>query len=187
MIVLPLVCKIKYKQLCRMVPLAIFGGILLCLIDVAVPLEFILQDRAVVYVETWGNRDISIMGMAERTLLAGFVLWNTLKYEAEDGDTIITLSKIYVIGYMLSALMVRYSMMSSRLGVYCKALDLVLIPMLLHRMKPKRRWLVTAIILLHSFVFLYKNIASYIGYGGYEGRNVWNYPYISIFNTEVFE
>lgn len=185
MVILPFVCKIKYKHLCKLVPVAVVGGILLCLIDVSVPLEFILQDRAVVYAVTWGERDISVMGIAERTLLAGFVLWNSLRSKAEDGDSIITLSKIYIAGYMLSVLAVRYSMMSSRLGVYCKALDLVLIPMLLYRMKPKRKGIVAAIILLYVFVFLYKNIAMYIAQGGYNCANVWTYPYITIFNKET--
>ena len=185
MVILPLVCKLKYKHLCKLVIIAVLGGVILCLVDVSVPLKFILQDRAVVYAVTWGKRDISIMGIAERTFLAGFVLWNSLRCNAEDEEPIISNKKIYIAGYMLSVLVVRYSMLSSRLGVYCKALDIVLIPMLLYRMKPKRKGIIAAIILLYAFVFMYKNIASYIVQGGYNCTNVWSYPYISIFNKEA--
>lgn len=183
MLALPIIYKIRYKYVCRLVPAAITAGIIICFLDVSSILRFILQDRAYVYMESWGNADISIMGLAERTILAGFVLWNTWRTEAEE-DRIIIFSKIYLVGYMLSAVAARYSLMSSRLGVYCKALDIVLIPMLLYRMKPRNRKLVTAVVLMYAFVFLYKNILMYIGQGGYHAT-AWTYPYISIFNKEA--
>lgn len=184
MLILPIIYKIKYKNMCKLILAAAAAGVVLCLVDVSGPLTFILQDRAVVYVEAWGNSDISIMGIAERTLLAGFVVWNIYKAGYEEEDCVTVFSKIYLAGYMLSVLTVRYQLMSSRLGVYCKALDIVLIPMLIYRMKPRSRKIMTAIVLAYAFVFLYKNIAMYIAQGGYNAT-VWTYPYITIFNKAV--
>lgn len=60
------------------------------------------------------------MGIAERMLMMAFILWGSWKYtkvEMKDDFTVL-LCKIYVVGYMISIGTMRYSLISSRTGVY---------------------------------------------------------------------
>lgn len=190
-LVLPILVRFKYKQLCKLLIVTVVGGILLCFIDISVPLKLLLQDRAAFYMDKWGSIDISIMGITERTLMMLFILWGSWDVvKEESGDTVkLLLCKIYAVGYMASGFFVRYSLMSSRLGAYFKAVEIVLIPILLSHMKPKVRKIVAAVLLLYVFIFLCKNIASYIWQASsrYVDTNIWNYPYISIFSKQMLE
>lgn len=186
LLVIPIIYRISYKWLCRMIIAAVGAGIVFCVLDVSALLEFLMREKASYYLNAWGDLDFSPMGMAERTLMVAFILWGSRRYRKEEkkDDCTVLLCKIYVVGYMISVGTMRYSLISSRTGVYFKAVEIVLIPILISQMKPLIRKLVVAVLLLYVCVFFIKNIAMYISQSGYLDTNIWNYPYISIFTRD---
>lgn len=186
LLLVPVFLKIPYKWLCRMIIIAVVGGIIFCMLDVSTLLQFLLQEKAAEHMKVWGYQDISLMGIAERTMMMTFILWGGRKYwkEEKKDEFGLLLCKIYVVGYMVSLGAMRYSLISSRLGVYFKSVEIVLIPILISQMKPALRKIIVTVLLLYSGVFFVKNISMYISQGGYLNKSIWNYPYISIFTKE---
>lgn len=187
LLVLPIVLKFRYKQLALLTIPAAIVGVGSCLIDLRPLMIWFLGSRGAYYAATWGNTDISIMGIVERTLMIFVIWWASRQYISgiRDEKTTLNLCRIYTFGYILSLLAVRYQLLSSRLGAYCKITELVLIPRLMVEMDKKTRRIVMGLLILYSFLFLYKNIWSYIVQSGYQNVSVWTYPWITVFTKEL--
>lgn len=185
MLVLPTICKMKYKYISLLTIPASIAGMGFCLIDLRPLMISLLGGRGAYYASTWGNVDVSVMGIAERTLMMFVIWWASRPYLLEEENKVLNLCKIYTFGYILSILSVRYQLISSRLGSYCKITELVLLPCLMKDMDKKTRKIVLIFLILYSLIFLYKNIWSYIIQGDYQNTNVWTYPWITLFTKEL--
>ena len=96
-----------------------------------------------------------------------------------------TFLKIYIIGFVLYLIFLGSSLISSRLNVYMRYFEAVLlVDFLLYVFKYKLNKIVSfSYIILIMTVLYVKNIDSFISQGPYYSHvNVCNYPYVSIFN-----
>lgn len=98
-----------------------------------------------------------------------------------------TLLKIYVVGFFIYLIFLGSSLISSRLNVYMRYFEAVLlVDFLLYvfRVRNMRVLSFTYIVLIMSVLYV-KNINSFISQGPYYSHiNVYNYPYISVFNKK---
>lgn len=130
--------------------------------------------------------NISWFGLMERVfmmLLISFLFF-TLQRKTGSYLWIRFLYKVYGYGFMLSIIFFPWAMMSSRFGAPMKAVEILLIPILL---KENRKWkqLMVCFIISYTCLMTAKNLASYVIQGDYKGYNAFTYPYISIFEKDL--
>ena len=102
---------------------------------------------------------------------------------------------IYHCGFLIYLALFLSSILSQRLTLPLKSVEIILIPTLIYAnpaylkrkiksIKPKFAWLSFSIIVIMVVMFT-KNLNSYIKQGNYpENMTILSYPYVSIFNTE---
>lgn len=98
-----------------------------------------------------------------------------------------TFLKIYIIGFFLYLIFLGSSLISSRLNVYMRYFEAVLlVDFLLYVFEFKLNKILSfSYIILIMTVLYVKNIDSFISQGPYYSHiNVYNYPYVSIFNKK---
>lgn len=95
--------------------------------------------------------------------------------------------KIYILGFLLYLVFMSSSLISSRINVYMRYFEMILIVDLLvvvFRMKFNRIISYTYIVLIMSVLYV-KNIDSFIYQGAYNSNIKFiNYPYVSVFNKK---
>ncbi len=128
------------------------------------------------------ENSVSILALGERVI--SFVLIMVLYSYAEKNDRLNKFMKIYTTGVGLYLLFFPFSLISSRLIIYFKVLEVILIPML--TVKPSRfRRLIVLFFIVLSLLMAVKNLNSYVSQSGYDtALNGFTYPYISVFNKE---
>lgn len=140
-----------------------------------------LGEKIYIYVET----SPSWLSLMER--LVSFSLVCVLFYSSANKDIsegMTDFMKIYALGTVLYIALMPFAIISSRVVVYFKIFEIILLPALLVR-KTKMRVIITAAVISIAVVMFYKNIHSYVLQGYYfDNINVWNYPYISVFNKD---
>lgn len=95
--------------------------------------------------------------------------------------------KIYILGFILYLVLIGSSLISSRISVFMRYLEIILlVDFLLFVFKRRLNK-----VLSYSYIFLImttvyvKNIDAYIGQGSYYSHiNFYNYPYINVFNKK---
>lgn len=96
-----------------------------------------------------------------------------------------TFLKIYILGFLLYLMFFSNSLISSRLNVYMRYFEAILIvDYLVYELNNKREALLHYFYIISILSVLYvKNINSFILQGDYD-KNItfWNYPYISVFD-----
>ena len=148
---------------------------------------------------------ISIQGIILRLIVYGLIYYLYSVYKdncVHDNETIRYLFNFYTIGVVFFLLLSFSSNLSQRITMPIKAIELLLLPMLLYKIRfkqwvdnPKNKNLlvhfvnmssvVSLVIIAIMNVELVKNIYSYISQGNYfSWVNPFNYPYISIFDKD---
>lgn len=193
LLVLPIALKFKEKHFHLFAVLAFFMAVVLSRLPLARMAQLVLGTRAG-YVE---EAAFSLGGMAMRVLLF-FIIWrlhhlgapkDSALYREEDA-----LYRFYYTGFIIFLLFSPFGIISSRLSMPMKTLEIVLIPLELYRNRalvfnrkitrlPEMAMYVLALTLMMNAECV-KNINSYIDQQEYVGITVVNYPYVSVFDEE---
>lgn len=128
------------------------------------------------------NNDASLMALLERVFMLILVsilyLTNPNKLNCK-----VTMA-LYVFGTGMYIALSSSALTASRMTVYFKILEVVIIPVLLEKKSCLRQLIILFIVLFVIFMTC-KNLSSYIEQGKYHNNvHFWNYPYISIFNKD---
>lgn len=172
-LILPIVKWIKVKWLLYCIPVATAGGLLIAFTPIH---TFLAEISGIVRL---ANTEISIMGLGERTVMV--IIISVLYYlqKEKDSQTEI-LYKIYLSGYLIILVAMVTAYGSQRVTMPLKAVEIILIPMLLYRCDKKIiKGLVVAAVVGISVVVTLKNLGSY-----FEEYNAFTYPYRSIFGEK---
>lgn len=141
---------------------------------------------------TYAESGFSFLGFLLRVVL--FLIIYRMYKEGVD-KKIDLMFNIYHCGFLVYLALFLAAMLSQRLTVPLKSVEILLIPLLLYSnptykersirsYKPQFAGLAFSIILI-SVVMYTKNLNSYIKQGGYpESTTIFNYPYVTVFNQQ---
>lgn len=132
----------------------------------------------------------SVLAIGERcisTAVIIFAFWEYLSTKSEkrpENKAVSLLLQIYLLSTLIYLFFWWNALISSRFCVYFKAVEIALFALAI-KSGGKRALAVVCYCLALCVVLYYKNIGSYISQGNYyDFVNVFNYPWISIFNKE---
>ena len=157
--------------------------------------QWLLPKISAVFI-TYANSSMSIVAIGERAVSLGIILyvfWDRLK-DRKNRKFLDFLLQIYLYGAIIYAFLMWNALISARFNIYFKAVELMLFTAALKR--PGRlpyvgirvRDAVAVYLLALSVVLYFKNIHSYLVQGSYyEGANVFNYPWLHIFDMDAAE
>lgn len=135
-----------------------------------------------------GLTEFSIFGILDRLFMVLLIILLS-KEEEPIPVEIQMLIKIYYIGFCIALALGNIPLFSQRLTAPIKAIEILLLPNLLHIRHSNSKVaeknsipLLIFVLFLYSFVFTAKNINAFIFQQGYVDTSIFNYPYISIFN-----
>lgn len=189
---LPVFIRLKISTLIKLLPISLLIGTGLLLSPI--------RELLIGFTGHYYTIDFS-WGILEKAIMFALVMFLYYQYKRNDYTSSL-LIKIYIIGFLLALAFFSQQLLSGRLTIYFKAIEIVLIPMLLFNKntvteKFKKNFkthiqrkktigtdvYVTALILITIMIFT-KNINAYISQGEYIETTLLNYPYISIFDKE---
>lgn len=139
----------------------------------------------------YAGSSMSIMAVGERavtTALILFVFRDELNGTRECPNPMLNVMlQVYLLGTILYGFLFWNALISARMTICFKAVEIVLLAVAMT--KPgKARHLVALYVFGLAAVMFYKNIGSYIHQGDYfETVNVFNYPYLSLFDQDAVE
>lgn len=136
------------------------------------------------YFIIYSGGGINVFALFERIITLVLILtlekYNNIKIDKFMSNLI----NVYYIGICIYVLLSNFSIISSRVIVYFKILEIIIIPYLLS-IKSRYRKIINVIIICMCIMMTLKNIDSYIKQGDYFNNvNIINYPYISIFDKD---
>lgn len=145
---------------------------------------------------TYAESSMSIAAVGERAVSLAVILyvyWDRLKDTKR--RTILTLMlQIYLYGVIIYAFLMWNALISARFNIYFKTVELMLFTAALLRPGKlpfgdiRTKDTVALYLLAVNVVMYLKNINAYIVQGGYfEGTNIFNYPYLTIFDMDAAE
>lgn len=181
--------KMPLKSIYWLVGIAMVCGITFALL----PNEFFLITslRKLRLSHYLSGRNVSILGLAERCcmlVLIGFLYRHNLYGANNKSQSIQLVYKIYLYGFSVTILFMPWSLMSSRIPAAMKAVEILLIPIMLNNSKRLQK-LITTMLILYVIVMTTKNLYSYIQQSApyYNGYNPLTYPYISVLNKDKYK
>jgi hypothetical protein len=183
LLVIPFVLKIDLKLVYALGAIALMvGGVM------TVPAVGALLGRLPIVgtqVSAYIESSINFIALAER-IISFLIIWYLFqaKYNENSTKKMLVFMKIYSFGLVLYFGTMAFPLIASRMMVYFKVFEILLLANLLSTRTLERPIIVFAIIAI-TFVMFFKNIDSYILQGDYfPNIGVFDYPYISIFNKE---
>ena len=157
--------------------------------------QWILPKISAAFV-TYANSSMSIVAIGERAVSVGvilYVFWDRLK-DKKHRTFLSMLLQVYLYGTIIYAFLMWNALISARFNIYFKSVELLLFTAALKRpgklpfVNVRTRDAVAAYLLALTVVMYFKNINSYIVQGDYfENTNVFNYPYLNIFDADAAE
>lgn len=165
---------IKEKWVVIGVPVAWVGGLLLALTplhNIAAELTGIIRLNTV---------EISLGGLGERSLMFA-VITGIYWYGEKKNDRISFFYKIYGIGYLVAVAGMVTAYGSHRITMPLKAVEMILIPMLLAECGRKlyRQWALYCVVSV-SVIMVFKNLNYYD-----TNYNMFTYPYVSLWSEKT--
>lgn len=129
---------------------------------------------------------ISLTALANRAVFMGiiFVLAVRARDSLSKGEKF--LFNLYVTGFCLYLMFMSFDLIASRTNVYFRIVEIALIPALFVRNRDfirRLRVAMPAMLLLISFLYV-KDITAVMDYAEYYSDKPWEYPYITIFNSD---
>lgn len=137
------------------------------------------------YMYISSNQTINIFAIIERLTTFTIIMLLFIKNSKliKKNENMIFM-KIYILGIAIYMLFIGYPLVSSRIMIYFKSMEIFLFPILLEKTS-KYKFFGELFIVILTVTMFFKNINAYIQEGNYkENVNVWNYPYIHVFNQE---
>lgn len=133
----------------------------------------------------YADQNVSLPAIASRIIMFLMVLFLFNHATKEDEAEYDDLLKFYFVGLIVYMVFVKNSLISSRLNVYFKSFELILLPNLLYlSQRSVKRNLAAIAICLVMPIMWYKEINAAIIQGYYYKKNVLQYPYVSVFNSK---
>lgn len=132
------------------------------------------------------NNHVSITALANRTLFMAIVFFLALRAKNEMSLREKFLFNLYVLGFCVYVAFMSFDLIASRTNVYFRIVEIALIPALMARNRDfvsRLRVAFPAMLLLISFLYV-KDISAVMDYAEYYNSKPWEYPYITIFNSE---
>ena len=184
---LPVINTIELKSILTVgLPLSILIGFFL-----ATPLSNIILSRVPIigYRLASANRDMSIAALAERivTLIFTIVSYLSIKSDVTPGKDPWWI-KAYILGHIFFFVFLAFTNFATRIFICYKTLEVMFIPNIIKHAGKNRQVIISYFFLL-MIVMYFHNVNGYIAQGGYyENINIFNYPYINIFDqNRLFE
>lgn len=136
------------------------------------------------YIRQYLQVGISYFSLLERLL--SLILILILYYSQTEYNVFESvLIKVYVYGCILFFVLLPYSLLSARIIICFKIIELILLPQFLSR-KSKYRQIIMIYFVLMPVLLYFHNVNGYISQGHYYSSiNPINYPYVSIFNENA--
>lgn len=143
-----------------------------------------LSSRIVVY---WGQMSIPLLAIGNRLVVLLLILYFSSKIEL-DKDTNM-MKRIYIISFILYILTIKSSVISSRISVYMKVFEIIIIPNMVMLLKNqgyyKKAVMLFFVTIILMLGLLVKNLSSFVYEGSYNSSvKFYSYPYITIFDKE---
>lgn len=130
---------------------------------------------------------ISWAAVAERLLFLALVTWlyEKLRRLGRLNDAFVLGYRCYLMAMALYGALIINSTTASRMASGMRYIEILLLVYAARQMtRASRCLLVAALIAVQSFMYV-KNVHTFLEQGAYQaGLNVWNYPYVSVFNEE---
>lgn len=129
-------------------------------------------------------REVSWFSFFEKIvlLIICIVVWKSIPNEKKK-DFDYMFFKIYLFGSAIAILTISWGGMASRLSEANRAVIIILFPILLQK-TIKFRQLLLLVVIAYSGLIVVKNINSYMVQAGYDNKNIFDYPFISVFDKE---
>lgn len=139
----------------------------------------------------YAGSSVSIMAVGERVVTTGLII---LVFREElDGKRkcanpmLPVMLQVYLLGTILYGFLFWNSLISARMTICFKAIEIILLAVAMTKPGKLRRVVAIYVFGLAVLMF-YKNVGSYIHQGRYfDTVNVFNYPYFSLFDQEAVE
>ncbi len=183
LIIIPILLKLNLKKIYLILVCAVPVGVAMSIPAVFKLLSYIPFVGA--QISNYTTPSVSVLALLER-LISFCLVWCLYKIHDRDDDRdyIDSFMKIYTFGLAIYLVFMPFPLISSRLMVFFKILEVVLIPCLFNIRIPIHI-VIGTVVLGITVVMYFKNIGSYIAQGLYfDSVNVFNYPYFTIFDKE---
>ena len=180
LIIVPLVLKLRLRTITVFNFFALIVGVVLAtgLLNEFLSGIPVIGSKMLPYLET----SISIFALLERVV--SYTVIGILYLNSSRSERAQKLMKIYSFGIVIYLAFLPFSLISSRVIVYFKVFEVVIVPLLIEKGNKFRTVAITFFVLLSTFM-VFKNLNSYVEQGSYySGVNAFNYPYISVFEKE---
>lgn len=136
----------------------------------------------------WELKGIPLFALANRLVMLCIILISS-HYVNSKAPDIILYKKVYILGFILFILTIKSITISSRISIYMKFLEIILIPNLVFMLKAQgtkfkslQLWSVSLII---AFVLLLKTLNAFLSEGDYFSNiSLFKYPFINVFHRE---
>lgn len=136
----------------------------------------------------------SFLSILEKTLWVSIILYLSRKQLLNKTNS--ALLSLYCIGFVISMSFIWFPTVSSRIGVYFRILEIVLLPTLLKndgrnnngvyfKISNHKCRLAFVLLLLASIIMFCKNINQYLVNGKYYNKSFFSYRYISVFEKDA--
>lgn len=183
LLIAPFALKFKLKTIYIFVGCGLFVGTLMSTRFFA---NFMAQIPIVgAQLANYLNPSISWMGLMERVIsfLIVVCLFHS-KYNKSISVETTNFMKLYAFGLLVYFVFVAYPLVSSRMMMYFKVFEVILISCLLIVFS-KERLAIAGIVFAMATAMFFKNIGAYMAQSLYfDTVNIFTYPYISVFNKE---
>ena len=129
---------------------------------------------------------ISLTALANRALFMAIVLVLALRARESLSAGEKFLFNLYIMGFCVYLVFMSFDLIASRTNVYFRIVEIALIPALFQRNRDfvrRLRVAMPSMLLLISFLYV-KDIAAVMDYAEYYNSKPWQYPYITIFNSD---
>ncbi len=144
-----------------------------------------LEYKLLTYYEQ--NHSFSLLALGNRALFMLIVF--ALAYRARHwlGEEEKLLFNLYCVGFGVYLLLMSFDLIASRTSTYFRVVDVVLIPLLMHKNRDLVKKTIVALpVLLGLMAFLYvKDMTAILGFAEYYGNNPLQYPYVTVFNPDT--
>lgn len=185
-VLLPIVIikKVRVKWLLAMIIVAGVSGCVIYFLP-ASAFSFVKIVAVQYYIQ---EVSFSWYGFTERVVMMGLLsaMMYRLNKEGKTDPDDLLLYKIYSYGFVITVLFFPWGMLSSRMGAPMKAVEILLLPMLLRKCD-KYKKCIYCYLLCYVWVMTTKNLFMYVVQGGYIGYDPLTYPYISVFQKDYFK
>ncbi|MEG0773176.1 EpsG family protein [Clostridium sp.] len=185
LLILPLTkYKVSYKFYAGIIALAaliMVSKVDLMLINL---LPEFISSKVLIY---WGEGSISMLAFANRATVLLLILFYS--FGEQEDENVALFKKIYIIGFILYLVTIKSMTISSRISLYFKVFEIILIPnIIINLIKNAKRFKAIQLLGFTTIIIsalLLKTLNAFLGEGDYlEHLSAIRYPYVSVFNKE---